>query len=83
MDEKRLQQEQARAGNHDLRRTILVLLEGGREHTLPELAATMPDAAGRVGPATSPEAVIKYHLRVLSGAELVRCDDGVYRTLVA
>lgn len=79
MDQMRLQRERARAENHGLRRTILKLLEGGAERTLPELAATMPDAGKRVLPETLPEAVIAYHLRVLHRAALVGFTGDMYR----
>jgi hypothetical protein len=81
-DERRQQQEQARAGSHDLRRTILQFLEEGAERTLSELTATIPDAAAAVIPPSTPkETVITYHLRVLHHAKLVGCADGVYRAL--
>lgn len=81
MNDERLHQERERAERHGTRRTILELLDGGAARTLPELEATMPGVAARVVPTTSPKAIIAYHLRVLHKAELVGCDDGVYRAV--
>ncbi len=80
MDRDNLDRERERALRHPLRRTILDAL-GEQEQTLPQLAAALPDAAATVLPATPPEAVLSYHLRVLREARLVTCAGGLYRRI--
>jgi hypothetical protein len=78
VDTDKLNRERERAYAHELRGAILDALDGGKERTLPELAAVLPDAAANVLPRTSPEAVLAYHLRVLHRVRLVGFAEGRY-----
>ena len=76
-EKETLSRERERARAHALRSAILNTLDG-RERTLPELAAALPNAAVNVLPETSPEAVLAYHLRVLHRVRLVGFIEGRY-----